>query len=388
MKIDILVRWLSSKDAVGTYAWNLAQALRDLGAGVCLFTSDSEENNKAGLGQNEGVFPIIKEWRVKEVITALRKVENNRDWLCFQYVPQMYGQRGICWQVGDILFALKKEFRYKIAVTFHEIISSWGIGLKDIFLASITRLQAKRILSVIDLAITTCARYKDILQYLSSYNLPVAVIPIGSNIEPILITPEELLVLRRQIFPEGSKILGYFGRLSPFRNLPFALQALKRARQQGLDAWLYLIGNLESSNSRLFKELMQSADKLGVKPYIVVSGELSEEDLSKQLKIVDVFIFPQRDGISTRNTTLMAALAHGLPIVSFKPQAGNFDNFHIPCAKFVDIGNKEGFIEAAVECLKKSGDLSRIASLNSDYYYQHFSWPIIAKRYLEALGAQ
>lgn len=385
MQIDFLVRWLPPRiDGVGDYTWNLVCALRKLGIGLRLFTSAEQASKNSA--QNGWIFPIISRWHPRQVVRALKKVIPNKpDWFCFQYVPQMYGRWGICWQVADILWALKNEFRCKAAVTLHEFISGRGISPKDIFLASILHLQAKRILSAADLVITTCSRYKDAIWHLAFHPLPVIVIPVGANIEPVVITPEELMERRRQIFPEGTRVFGLFSRLCPARNFPFAVRALERAREQGLDARLCLIGKIESSNPKLFKELMQLADKLGVKSYMVTTGELSKEDLSIRLRMADVFIFPQSDGISTRNTALMAALASGLPVVSFKPEPGNFDNFHIPCGVLVDRGNEKGFIEEAVNCLKDSDSLSRAALANSDYYSQNFSWPVIAGEYIKAL---
>ena len=399
MKISFLVRWLPPKiDGVGDYTWNLACALRDYDIDARVFTSEEQQGSKdlpphqciggGGLLKNEWIFPVIKQWEAQAIVKVLKSVTGQApDWLCFQFVPQLYGRWCIAWQVPDILAALKKEFRCNIAVAFHEFISNWGIGPKDVFLASATRLQTKRMLSETDLAITTCVRYKDTLQHLSSHPLSVVTIPVGSNIEPVFIAPEELVMLRRQIFPDGARVFGLFSRLCPARNFSFAVKALQRARQQGLDAWLYLIGRVESSNPKLFKELMQLADKLKVKSRIVASGELSSKDMSIHLRLVDVFIFPQVDGISTRNTALMAAMAHGLPVVSFKPQNGNFDNFYIPCGILVDRGDEEGFIQAAVECLKNSDNLLKAAFVNSDYYYKNFSWPIIAKEYIKALKA-
>lgn len=385
MKISFFVRWLPPRiDGVGDYTWNLACALRESGIDAFIFTSEEQRNES--LLKKDWVFPIIKQWQPKAILEALKTITGHSpDWFCFQYVPQLYGRWCFAWQVPDILAALKKEFRCNIAVTFHEFIWNWSIWLKDIFLAGATRLQTKRMLLETDLAITTCARYKDTLQLLSARHLPVTAIPVGSNIEPVFIAPEESARLRRQIFPDGARVFGLFSRLSAPRNFPLAVRALQRAQQQGLNARLYLIGNTEASNPRLFVELMRFADKLRVKPYIVTSGELSKEELSIQLKMVDVFIFPQVDGISTRNTALMAALAFGLPVVSFKPQPGNFDNFYIPCGILTDRGDEEGFIQAAVEFLKNSDNLRDAAFANSDYYYKNFSWPIIAKRYFEAL---
>ncbi len=381
MKISFLVRWLPPRiDGVGCCTWNLAHALRAAGVDVRLFTS--QDQGCKGLVQNEWIFPVIKQWQPKEVIKALKTVTASvPDWFCFQYVPQMYGRWGICWQVADIVRALKKEFHCKIAVTFHEFISDWSINPKGLFLATISRLQTRRIMSATDLAITTCSRYKNYLQNISPYSLRAGVIPVGACVEPANILPETLAALRRQHFPETAKIFGLFSRLSIFRNSPLAVRALQRARQEGMDAWLF-IGEVESPDSKLFKDLMQLADKLGVKSYIV----LSRDSLSMALKTADVFLFPQTDGISMRNTTLMAAMAHGLPVVSFKPYAGNFDNFYIPCGILVDRGDEEAFIQAAVGCLKNSDRLSKTGQANSDYYFRHFSWSVIAKEYLKALG--
>ncbi len=384
MKINFLVRWLPPKiDGVGNCTWNLACALREFGIDARVFTSEEQQGCK-GLVKNEWVFPVIKQWQPNAIIEALKAVTGPapEDWLCLQYVPQMYGRWGICWQVADILRALKKEFRCRIAVTFHEFISGWNFNPKDLFLATISRLQTIRILSTIDLAITTCGRYKDCLQSISSYSLTVQVIPVGACVEPINISPEISVAFRKQRFPVTAKVFGLFSRLAIFRNSSLVVKALQRARRQGLDAWLF-IGEIGSPSSKPFKELMQLAVKLGVKPYIV----LSKDNLSMALNAVDVFLFPQIDGISTRNTTLMAAMAHGLPVVSFKPYAGNFDNFYIPSGILVDRGDEEAFIQAAVECLKNSDQLSKTGQANSDYYFRHFSWSVIANEYLKALGA-
>jgi glycosyltransferase involved in cell wall biosynthesis len=49
---------------------------------------------------------------------------------------------------------------------------------------------------------------------------------------------------------------------------------------------------------------------------IKASGELSSADLSSCLQTCDLMVQPYSDGASTRRTTLMAALAHGLPVVT------------------------------------------------------------------------
>lgn len=390
MEIDFLVRWLAPKiDGVGDYTRHIASSLRNSGVDARLFTSiiqgcEGEVENV----QNEVVLRVINQWQPKAIVKALKAVSGLKpDWLCFQYVPQMYGRWGIALQVPNILLELKREFRVKVAVTFHEFISGWGLNPKDLFLAAVTRLQTRRMLSLIDLAITTCSCYKNILSRLAPRSLTVVNIPVGANIEPVDIPLAGLEVFRNKFFPKHAKILALFSKLSPSRNFSLAVRALQRARQQDLDARLHLIGSVESSNPGLFNELIKLAEKLGIRQYITSTGELSSEDISIHLKMADVFIFPQCDGISTRNTTVMAALAHGLPVVSFMPRPGNFDGFNIPACILVDRNNEEGFIQAAVECLKKSDNSFMARQANIDYYYKNFSWRIIAEQYLKVMKA-
>jgi glycosyltransferase involved in cell wall biosynthesis len=382
MKISFLVRWLPPKiDGVGDYTWNLVCALRKQGIDADIFTSAEQEGH--GLVNNDWVFPVIKKWDTDGILNAFRG--KSPDWFCLQYVPQSYGHGCIAWQVPQIISSLKRKSRSNIAVTFHEFIWGWGIWPKDLFLASITRLQTRRMLLTIDSAITTCVRYRGILEKLANRHLKINVIPVGSNIEPVFLGLEESKAIRKQIFPDSAKVLGLFSRLSQYRNFPLALKTLKAARDKGIDAWLYLVGNIASSNPPMFNDLMRLAHKLGVKSHIVTTGVLPKEELSLHLKLIDVFIFPQSDGISTRNTALMAAIAHGLPIVSFKPLPGNFDNFSIPCGVLVNRQDEKSFIQAAITCLKDNTVSNSASTVNKDYYYNNFSWPIIAREYSQAL---
>src|SRR3989338_7269384 len=49
---------------------------------------------------------------------------------------------------------------------------------------------------------------------------------------------------------------------------------------------------------------------------IFFTGYCSSEDVSRYLSITDIFLLPLIDGISSRRTTLMTALKHGVPVVS------------------------------------------------------------------------
>jgi glycosyltransferase involved in cell wall biosynthesis len=100
---------------------------------------------------------------------------------------------------------------------------------------------------------------------------------------------------------------------------------------------------------------------------------------------MDVFLFPQADGVSTRNTSVMAALAHGLAVVTYAPVPGNFDGYRVSDGAVVMQGDEGAFVEAAVTIL--AAPRPSHPGPNAAYFAEHFSWPGIAARFLEALTA-
>jgi len=384
MRIAFFVRRVPPViDGVGDYTWHLARSLRQTGFDAHIFTS---RNQVEATGLEEGwIHPIIPRWTGKKAAEALASVPAFRaDWCSFQYVPQMYGHRGFCWAASGVPQALRERLRTHVATTFHEFASAGGPHLKDAVLAGIMRRLTGRALVGSDLVITTCSRYADRLRPFLQGSVPIMTVPVGANIEPVRVRPDEIAALRRRYSLNGCKVFGVFGRLSPFRNFLTAIRALERAKQQGLRAALMLIGCVESSNPRLFAELRHLTQELDVETQLVVTGELSAEAVSVHLRLVDVFLFPQRDGISTRNTTAMTALAHDLPVVTYAPTAGNYDGYEIPCGVHVPVGDEEGFIREAVKFLRATDDRSEGDGANAAYFERHFSWARIADRYIEA----
>ena len=386
MKIAFLARSVPPViDGVGEYTWHLARSLRAWGVEAHIFTSTDQA---AAPRLEPWIHPVIPRWTGKAVTEALGSVPAFQpDWCCFQYVPQMYGHRGICWAASGVPLALRQRLKCRVATTFHEFASAWRPNPKDAILAGVMRWQTRRLLLGSDLAITTCSRYADCLGPSAPRAMPVVSVPVGANIEPVPVGPGEVEALRQQYSLDGYKVFGMFGRLSPFRNFPTAVRALELAKQQGLNAHLLLIGCVQASNPSLFAQLQRLAQKLGVEAQMVVTGELPAEDVSAHLRLVDVFLFPQCDGVSTRNTSVMSALAHGLPIVTYAPTSGHYDGYRIPYGALVRPGDEKGFIHMAVEFLGRIDARSGGENANAEYFEKHFSWSRIAEHYIGAFTA-
>jgi glycosyltransferase involved in cell wall biosynthesis len=384
VKIAFLVRSVPpALDGVGDYTSHLAAALREMDVDARIVTSADQA---VGAPLPDWIHAVVPRWTGAAVAGALDAVPQFRpDWCSFQYVPQLYGRRGLCWTAAGVPGAVRRALGCRSAVTFHEIAVPMRLNPKSLVLAAAMRAQARRLLSACDLAVTTCGLYARELGAMAPRGLPVFDIPVGTNIEPRRIEPAALSALRHRHRLEGARVFGVFGRPAGERNYPTAVRALARARLQGHRARLLVLGPWDTVQHTTARELWAAAREHGVSDDIVVAGRLSREELSAHLRLMDVFLFPQADGVSTRNTSVMAALAHGLPVVTYAPAPGNFDGYRASDGAVVKQGNEDAFVEAAVATLV--APRSSRPGPNAAYFAEHFSWSGIAARFLEALTA-
>lgn len=375
MKIIFLTKCVPPViEGVGEYTYYLVKGLRKLGVDAVIATSDDQAASESW------IKPVIKKWEPVFISEALSNL--NADWIVLQYSPPLYGKRGLCKPIIDSMVYLRKKNKCKIAVTFHEInvrADSW----KSRFLKWLLDSQAKRLMLHCDAAVGTCSQHSKMLSPMNPA-IPVKIIPVGANISLYQSSAAELENLRRKYGIVNKKVLTFFGRLSGFRNFQTALEVLGEARRRAMPVCLMVLGCVRTSNPALFKEFMDRAVNNGLSQYIVETGDLDPVQLSNHLQITDIFLFPQTDGISTRNTTVMTAMAHGLPIICYEPEQGNFDGYQLPYGVLVPKLNEKGFVEAAIQYSAK-GSNSGMELLEKQYFADHFSWEQIAAQYRELL---
>ncbi|MEM8863905.1 MAG: glycosyltransferase, partial [Chloroflexota bacterium] len=109
------------------------------------------------------------------------------------------------------------------------------------------------------------------------------------------------------------------------------------------------------------------------------TGYLQENRVSTWLKTADIMVLPYKDGVSTRRGRLMAALAHGRPIVSTQAEIIN------PLLKddenmlLVQSGNIEA-MKNKVEQIANNADLKERLSQAAQKTSDSFAWPEIADK--------
>jgi glycosyltransferase involved in cell wall biosynthesis len=149
------------------------------------------------------------------------------------------------------------------------------------------------------------------------------------------------------------------------------------------------VGDSDPTNVAYAEHVQALGTELGLRDHILWTGYTDAEQVSANLFAADICVLPYRDGASYRRGSFMAALAHGLSIVSTQPRA--------PIDTLVD-GDNILLVPAddplatadAVERLASTPELRARLSRGALQLAQAFTWNSIASKtaqvYAELLG--
>jgi len=149
-------------------------------------------------------------------------------------------------------------------------------------------------------------------------------VPIGANIEPAggaerrneaRKAARDKVRVEEGLSPEGF-ILAHFGFYYPGKGAGQILEAAGRLKEGGRDFRLFMIGGRRADDEGFYPRLQERAGALGLGGDVVWTGYVPDERVSEILLAADMFIAPFEGGVSSRRGSLMAAIAHGLPLVS------------------------------------------------------------------------
>jgi len=206
----------------------------------------------------------------------------------------------------------------------------------------------------------------------------LVVIPVGTNID-VLVDPEfDRPQWRAKLGIEpGQLLLGYFGMISKSKDVEVLLRAFGEARKGGLNAKLLMIADLNLEKDRYHQRILQLIQSRDLYDEVMWTGFLAAEDVSHYLQSVDAMVLLFKDGVSTRRGSFMAAVAHGLPVITTikgcSPE-GLFDHENV---LLVRVGDVTGTANAMKE-LGSSPELRVKLARNAAVYAERFSWDTIS----------
>ena len=272
---------------VGDYTRCLAEELARQGEQVTVVASAAWRGPADG---GVSVLPILDEpapwWRV---VAA--------DVVNLQYTPDLYrGRRR----------ALRATFATPAVVTFHTLVdATLASGAAALWL-----LTSARHVVAANEEVSGMVRRR--LPWLARR---MTEIPIGSNIATA--PAGDRRVTRAALGVQArAPLLAHFGLVYPGKGLETLLEALAILKSAQPEARLVVVGDTRESERAYHADLEALAVRLGVARAVTWTGRRPAADVSRILGAADVFVAPFDGGASLRRSSLMAGLAHGLPVVT------------------------------------------------------------------------
>ena len=195
----------------------------------------------------------------------------------------------------------------------------------------------------------------------------VTLVPVGTAIVPVGERPAERA--------PGPLRFVYFGFVWRGRNIETLLRAL--AAVPNAAPTLDIVGGIR--DAAYHGELVSLAQNLNVASRVRFRGDLPADDVSRALHAADVALLPFATGASTGRTTLMAAFAHGLPVVTMAAPDNLSPLFKPGENLLTSLPNDEDAFVRNVTAVAKEADLRARLADGSVALARAFAWPEIAR---------
>jgi glycosyltransferase involved in cell wall biosynthesis len=327
----VVYRWTGGMDAIDEYSRRLVRAMSDDGL-EARYLSD-------GLACVDSVRPA---------------------WILLQYNPFRWGHSGFAPTLVRDAYRFKRRGGAPLAVMVHE---AWidMTGAKSTLIGLWQRAQLRALLRRADRVMTSTQALATELGH-GAVHLPVA-----ANVTPAQTTPGDA---RHRLALDGRLTIALFGRGHPSRALDYAQSAVAA------------LATAHGAGRLVVLNLGAGAPAVAVPPGVEVHspGSLPEEELSLRLWASDLVLLPFTDGVSTRRGTLMAALAHGRPVLGL--HGASTDDILADSREALVLtpaGDSAAFARRAVEL---TGDPPRLLAIGEGgrrLYESRFDWPVLAR---------
>jgi len=296
---------------MGGYTRELAKALAKLGHRVSVLTSFLGQEG----GEGFALYPRISKWGFsswRAVLTLIKEIEPQI--LHIQYQAAAYGMHPainlLPWRLRLI------RHRPFLFATFHDLRVPYLFPKAGPVRRGAIVALAKGCDGVIVTNVGDEAEAR-------GYGLKPYLIPIGSNISPRLPSGYDREEWRARWGVKDETLLSYFGLLHESKGVETLLRASARLMEKGERVKLLMvggkIGTSDPTTTDYAHRMEVLCQELGLADQLLWTGYVDDEEVSANLLASDICVLPYRDGVSLRRGSLMAALVHGLPIISTRP---------------------------------------------------------------------
>ncbi|HID51606.1 MAG TPA: glycosyltransferase family 1 protein [Anaerolineae bacterium] len=368
---------------VGAFSQELARALAADGHEVHIITSAQawppdikkkfqrvREPFDLGFAQ---IHPYIKKWGLGELHNMVDiAIRQELELVNIQYQAAAYNMRSpavnlLPWRLRGVAVT---------AVTFHDLRVPYLFPKAGRLRRTAVNFMARQA----DGVIATNPEDYEALRRLGVGDSRLAQIPIGSNIEVYDVTSQEITAVRAELsLAADDFLLGYFGFLNESKGADTLIQALVDLPE---NVHLVFIGGRTGSsdtanNAAFWQQLDDLITQLNLTQRVHWTGFVPAHHVSAWLQATDVLVMPYRDGASLRRGTLMAALAHGRPLITTTPTTPTPELAHGRNVWLVP-SDDAAELAAAIQMLRDDADLRQRLGREAAKTAELFTWEKIA----------
>jgi len=332
----------------------LSTYLRKLGVTTKILTSTAAHKDDWSL-------PLINSWTFGALGTVLKTVTAEKpDLIHIEYPAIPYGRKPF---INFLPLFLRLRFpRIPVVIRVHEYHDASLLGRIRIL---ITVLFANRLVIPNRESIEKISRILpwkkfDHIQIGSN----IAVIPLSDKLRQDLIGRFEL----------GQKqVVTYFGLVDPSKGVEQLLSSLD---QWPANSKLVIATHYNNQND-FHRQLKQLVDES--RGQAVWTGFLEEPDISGILQLSDLVTLPFDQPISLRRGSMLAAIVHGIPVITTGPASPPLiDGENIIALP----DNESDTIAKAVNRLLTDDKLRKLLRVGALKLASNFDWTEIAKKHL------
>ena len=362
------------RDGVGGYSWHLGQTL-------ARNHQVSLVGQQGGIPRHEGkclkVFPQVSGWGVKGLWRLACLLSDLKpDIVNVQYTPFLYHRWGL--NLALPIFLLWLRLRGVPIVTMvHEPfvpLRTW----KWWILGPIQRALLALWISASRRVLVSIWAWTEMLRRTYRWRAgDIRWLAVGSNLSPVAISPEERRHIREEWgLPASGVVMVLLNPLGTGKQFELVSRVWKRlaSRQEGVGLLIVGVGREEAL--RRFPAA-PDGDRTAY------TGFVPDEVASRLLGCSDVALAPYVDGLSTRRSSTISMMAHGLPIVSTRGELTDpevFDDFPV---SLVSPDDETGFERAIEELIHSPEKRAEAAEQTRRFFQHHFAWGVLEKKFLE-----
>lgn len=358
-----------SAGGVADYTGAMARALARQGVRVTVWCPGPAAEWDDESVHVRSVPKLFSPSALRAVAGALRATSNSI--LLVQYVPSALGYRGL--NLAFPLWLRSRRRDMPVQVMFHEpyFYFGWQRPWRNV-LAIVQRIMAAISLDAASVAWASTPAWIPLLN-----GLRIDPDHAGARWLPV---PSTISVAASSSKPSasGAGVIGHFGTYGEHSSRVLR-PAIAAILERSPEVRIRLIGRGGDAFIARNRELAVHGDRL------TATGEVSSSDVSIEIQGCNVMLQPYLDGVTTRRTSIMAALAHGRPVVTNRGPLTESLWEHCGCIALTADASASNLAGAALSLVRDESRCTTMGNVALEFYEATFSIERAVETFLTSL---